>query len=226
MTIKALIFDVDGTLSETEEVHRTAFNKTFAQAGIDWNWSQDTYRRLLKVTGGKERMRAYSTETGFALEDSEIAELHLRKTRRYGEMLGKGAISLRPGVVALVEQARNRRLRLAVATTTNRPNVDMLVRATWGVAADDLFDVIAAGDEVAAKKPAPDVYLLALQRLGIAADQALAFEDSRNGVLSARAAGLRVVATPSIYTRDDDLSGAELIIPDLSAFALEVPALG
>ena len=116
----------------------------------------------------------------------------------------------------LIAFARARGLALAVATTTNRPNVDALTQACWNQPAAQVFDVIAAGDEVAAKKPAPDVCLLALQRLALPPEQALAFEDSRNGLISAQSAGLRVVITPSLYTQDEDFTGADLIVPDLA----------
>ncbi len=215
MTLEALIFDVDGTLSETEEVHRSAFNDTFAARGLGWYWSKDTYRRLLLTTGGKERMRAYRDETGSGPDDAEIGGLHSAKTRRYGEIIAGGGAGLRPGVAALIARARKAGLLLAVATTTSRQNVDALTRAAWGRPADAVFDVIAAGDEVAEKKPAPDIYLLALERLGVPAGRAIAFEDSRAGVLSARRAGLRVVATPSVYTAGDDLAGATRQLPDL-----------
>ncbi len=211
----ALIFDVDGTLAETEEAHRRAFNESFAEAGLDWHWSRDTYAELLRTTGGKERMRAWRATVGGGPDDEAIAALHAAKTSRYGRIVAAGDLALRPGVAELVEAARARGQRVAVATTTNRPNVDALCRACWGQPAEAVFDVIAAGDEVAAKKPAPDVFLLALQRLGLAPDQAVALEDSRNGVLSAQAAGLAVAVTPSAYTAGEDFGDAT-VVPDLT----------
>lgn len=218
MTLKALIFDVDGTLAETEEAHRAAFNDSFAAWGLDWVWSQDDYRALLKTTGGKERMRAFQVtlpEGARRLTDDEIATLHKQKTARYGEILGAGDLALRPGVAELIEAARAAGLKLAVATTTNRPNVEALTRCCWSQPADAVFDVIAAGDEVAAKKPAPDVYLAALDRLALPAEACIAFEDSRNGLISAKAAGLAVIMTPSVYTDHEDHSAAEHCLPSL-----------
>ena len=216
MTLRALILDVDGTLAETEEAHRRAFNDSFASAGLDWHWTISDYRHLLKTTGGKERMAAHRATLGYGPTDAEIAALHRRKTARYGEILAEGGIALRPGVADLITTARTRGLALAVATTTNRANVDALAMACWDQPAAEIFDVIAAGDDVAAKKPAPDVFLLALQRLALPPEQALAFEDSRNGLISAQSAGLRVVITPSLYTQDEDFTGADLIVPDLA----------
>lgn len=209
MTRAALIFDVDGTLAETEETHRQAFNETFAAQGLGWHWTRDAYRRLLRITGGKERIRAWLAETGETVPD--VAALHAAKTQRYGEILQAGGLGLRAGIAELIAAARAAGLRIAVATTTSRPNVEALCRCCWGRPGAAVFDVIAAGDEVTAKKPAPDVYLLALQRLGLPARRALALEDSRNGVLSAQRAGLEVLVTPSVYTEGEDFEGAPVL---------------
>ncbi|WP_343079467.1 HAD-IA family hydrolase [Ostreiculturibacter nitratireducens] len=221
--LAALVFDVDGTLAETEEAHRRAFNETFPEYGLNWHWSAEDYVRLLKTTGGKERIRAFGAEIGGLPEGLDIAAMHADKTRRYGEIVASGGLELRAGVADLVKIARAAGLRVAVATTTNRPNVDALCRACWGEPAEAVFHVVAAGDEVARKKPAPDVYALALDRLGVSPDRAIAFEDSRNGVLSARDAGLRVVVTPSTYTAHDDFAGADWVIPSLRRQDLPEP---
>ena len=216
MTPAALIFDVDGTLAETEEAHRAAFNAAFAARGMGWHWTPDDYRGLLATTGGKERIAAHAARLGAVLTPGEIAALHADKTAHYTTLIAAGALPLRPGVAALVAAARAAGLRLAVATTTSRPNIEALTLAAWGLPAAEVFDVIAAGDEVARKKPAPDVYLLALERLGLPASDALAFEDSRNGLLAARAAGLRVLVTPSLYTDHEDHAGADWVAPSLA----------
>lgn len=218
MRLKALIFDVDGTLAETEEAHRAAFNQTFLAWGLGWVWSQEAYGALLKTTGGKERIRAFQArlpEGAHRLTDAEIATLHQQKTAAYGGILAAGGLSLRPGVADLITAARERGLKLAVATTTNTPNVEALCQCCWGQPATQVFDHIAAGDMVERKKPAPDVFQLALEQLGLPAAACLAFEDSRNGVLSARRAGLRVLVTPSGYTDQDDFHDADWVIPDL-----------
>lgn len=218
MHLAALIFDVDGTLAETEELHRRAFNETFAAHGYDWYWSRDLYGRLLKVTGGKERLRVWMDDIGRAATDRDLSALHGEKTERFVALLSSGTLELRPGVARIIDEARATGLRLAIATTTSPANVEALVRSVWKRPANDVFEVIAAGDEVDRKKPAPDVYYLALRRLGLAAQAVLAFEDSSNGLRSAVAAGLRTVVTPSIYTFDDDFTGAAVLLPDLAAF--------
>ncbi|MFN3312553.1 MAG: HAD-IA family hydrolase [Hyphomonas sp.] len=217
MAPQALIFDVDGTLAETEDLHRRAFNEAFDEAGLGWHWSRDDYRRLLKTTGGKERVAAFHAETGGTDGRLDIAALHRAKTARYTGLVAAGEIALRPGVQALLDRARIEGIGLAIATTTSRPNVEALAQAVWGCPADHVFSVIAAGDEVAAKKPAPDVYLQALARLGLPSCSCLALEDSRNGLLSALGAGLRVIVTPSLYTAAEDFSGALRVLPDLEA---------
>lgn len=218
MTLRALIFDVDGTLAETEEAHRAAFNNTFAKWGLDWHWSQSDYRTLLKVTGGKERIRAFqSSLAGARLTDEQIAQMHKEKTARYGEILASGLLELRPGVAALIDTARRAGVKLAVATTTNTPNVEALCQCCWNAPATDVFDHIAAGDMVAQKKPAPDVYLLALEQLGLPADHCIAFEDSLNGLRAAHDAELRVLMTASAYTDDEDHSAAQWQAPSLMA---------
>lgn len=214
--MKALIFDVDGTLAETEELHRRAFNDSFKDAGLDWHWTAEIYAQLLKTTGGKERMRVWRDQTGSDVSDTKIADLHTVKTARYGALIAGGEISLRPGIPELIAYAKSNNLRLAIATTTSHPNVDALCRSCFKRPVEDIFEVVAAGDEVREKKPAPDVYLLALERLGLEPDDAIAVEDSQNGVLSAKAAGLKVIAAPSIYTRSDPLDAADKTAPVLS----------
>lgn len=215
MNLRALIFDVDGTLAETEELHRRAFNETFREAGLDWHWDQPRYKELLKVTGGKERILAHASSIG--ITDLDPMPLHLRKTALYNQHLSEGALALREGVEDLIHHARRKNLRLAIATTTSRANVETLIRVTLGGSMHDWFEAVCTGEDVARKKPDPEVYRLALERLSLTASEAIAFEDTRNGVLAARGAGLDVVVTPSIYSEGEDFSGAVAIIETLEA---------
>ncbi|GGD10535.1 HAD-IA family hydrolase [Aureimonas glaciei] len=214
--MSAFIFDVDGTLAETEEVHRAAFNAAFAEASLPWHWESDRYKELLRVSGGKERMRTFVDEEEILSEtplDDLIPRLHQTKTRHYGQAVAEGQFVLRPGILDFVAEARERGIRLAIATTTSQENVDALLAAAFG--GSEAFEVIACGDMVAAKKPAPDIYQLALERLGLPAAACLSFEDSSNGLRAAKAAGLRCVVTPAQYTVDEDFTGADLVLPDL-----------
>jgi HAD superfamily hydrolase (TIGR01509 family) len=212
--LSALIFDVDGTLAETEELHREAFNEAFAAAGLDWHWDPALYGALLEVSGGKERIAHYQRRAGIAppLDAARVAALHAGKTARYTARVRSGGLLMRPGIRRLLAEAKQAGLRLAIATTTSRPNVEALLAAASPLPA---FDVIAAGDEVPAKKPAPDVYLLALRTLGLPASDCLAFEDTVNGLVSASGAGLRCVVTVSAYGGAGPFPGAASVLSHL-----------
>lgn len=217
---RAIIFDVDGTLSETEETHRRAFNRAFGEAGLGWHWDAVLYDELLAVTGGKERIRHFMTSRRIEPPagpdvDTFVRALHAEKTRFYTAMLTGGEVALRPGIRELIEDARHRGLRLAIATTTTPANVDALLQVTLGGSA--AFEVICAGDSVPRKKPAPDVYELALEQLALPPTACVAIEDSRNGLLAAVAAGIPTVITPGLYTRGQRFDEAAMVINDLAA---------
>lgn len=221
MSLKALIFDVDGTLADTErDGHRPAFNRAFADAGLDWHWDPPLYGELLRVTGGKERMRHYVAQyrpdyRPPADFPALIARLHAAKTAHYTAMLAEGGIPLRPGVRRLLHEARAQGVVLAIATTTTPANVYALLEHTLGPRATHWFAVIGAGEVVAEKKPAPDIYRYVLERLEISAADCVALEDSENGLRSALAAGVKTVITVTDYTRDHDFSGACLVLDHL-----------
>lgn len=224
--LQALIFDVDGTLADTErDGHRPAFNAAFREAGLGWHWDEALYGELLAVTGGKERILHYVSghRPEFArLPDvaERIAALHKAKTRHYTQLAAAGGIPLRPGVARLLDEARSAGLRLAVATTTTPENVSALLVPALGPDAMARFEVIGAGDVVPAKKPAPDIYLWVLDRLGLPASACLAFEDSENGLKASLGAGLATVVTPCDYTRGQDFSGATTILDSLEGVAM------
>ena len=219
--LQALLFDVDGTLADTErDGHRVGFNLAFQEAGLDWDWTVELYGSLLSVAGGKERILHFlSTELpGFEPPEdlnTFIAKLHKAKTRHYTQLLAEGRIPLRPGVNRLIQEAREAGIRLAIVTTTTPANVTALLENTLGKDSLSWFELIAAGDVVPAKKPAPDIYVYTLETMKLQANQCLAFEDSYNGVISSSTIGIPTVITVNDYTRDHDFSGATLVLDQL-----------
>ncbi|MDQ6960098.1 MAG: HAD-IA family hydrolase [Mariprofundaceae bacterium] len=212
--LKCLLWDVDGTLADTErDGHRVAFNLAFAEAGLERRWDETAYGELLKVTGGKERIRFDVEQGGMPdMSDEDIAALHARKTALYQKLISEGRIPLRTGVRRLLEAAHDAGVTVGVATTTTPAALDALIEHSLGREWFDKFAVLAAGDIVPAKKPAPDIYLHALEQLGIAAEDTLALEDSGNGWKAAQAAGLKCVVTVNGYTRNQDFAGADLVV--------------
>jgi len=227
--LKALIFDLDGTLADTEETHRQAFNAAFIELALWWYWSPLLYARLLAVSGGKERLRHYIGTLPVPAAERErllhtVPALHDTKTRIYTELLVRGQRPFRAGVLPLLRAARDAGLKLAIASTTTSANVDALLQANLGSARDMAFDVVACGDQVARKKPAPDIYRLVLASLRLPGEACIAFEDSVNGLRAAKAAGLMTVVTPSRWTAEEGFTGADLVLPSLEG--LELPRLG
>jgi len=218
MTLLALLFDVDGTLADTErDGHRVAFNQAFADAGLDWDWSVELYGKLLTVTGGKERIRYYLDNFNTEFKRPEalnefILGLHQSKTRHYTDLLNTGAIPLRPGVLRILKEARAVGLRLAIVTTTTPANVSALLKNTLGEDGECWFEVIAAGDIVPAKKPAADIYTYAMQKMNLSADECIALEDSENGIRSSAGADLKTIITINDYTRAHDFNGAVIVL--------------
>ncbi|MDY6875431.1 MAG: HAD-IA family hydrolase [Chloroflexota bacterium] len=216
LKIKALIFDQDGVIIDTErDGHRVAFNQTFKEFGYEFEWDVEEYHELLQVSGGKERMRHYLHTKGFGVEvnpeeeDDLIKRMHKKKTATFIELIESGKLPLRPGVKRLMQEAMDAGLTLGVCTTSNE-------RAAHAVAHNILqdikFDFVLAGDVVSKKKPDPEIYNLALQKTGLQPEECIVIEDSRNGVLAARAAGMNIVATTNVYTERENLSEADIIV--------------
>lgn len=223
--LRALILDVDGTLAETEEAHRAAFNQAFADMALPWRWDRRLYRDLLAVAGGRERLRAFldRQDPGRAT-DSLIAELHRRKTARYTTAVARGAVPFRPGVASLIAEALAAGVTLAIATTTSRVNVEALFAGNGDSPPLTAFAAVMTAEDALAKKPDPQVYHRALGALGLPPAACLAIEDSVNGLRAARAAGIPTLVTESVYTAGDDFTGALAVLPDLSA--TDLAALG
>jgi HAD superfamily hydrolase (TIGR01509 family) len=221
MNIKAIIFDVDGTLADTEDGHRKSFNRAFAECGLDWDWDVALYDKLLRVTGGKERIKYFVSDflPGFAKPadyEGFVKNLHGVKTRHYTDMLGEGRIPLRPGIAQLIQDAHAAGITLAIATTTTAENVSALLEVGLGKDWADYFAANGCGDIVPRKKPAPDIYFWVLDRLGLSAADCIALEDSENGLRSSLAAGIKTFVTVNHYTRNQDFAGAAAVFDDLS----------
>jgi len=218
--IKALIFDCDGVIVDTErDGHRVAFNRAFQAIGLDVEWDVALYGRLLEIAGGKERMKFYFDENGWPenIEDKDtfIKEMHKLKTDLFMQIIESGELPLRPGVARLVDEAIKNNLMLAVCSTSNERAVNLVVETMLGGKRKTHFNAILAGDVVSKKKPDPEIYNLALERLGLEPDECVVIEDSRNGLLAAKAAGMHCIVTTNGYTEKEDFPSADLIVPEL-----------
>jgi len=225
VNLKALIFDVDGTLADTEELHRCAFNEAFRLHGLDWNWSTSKYAHLLSTTGGKERLGAYidSLPQGAGEHRAltgRIGAIHRDKTDIYASSVAAGRVALRDGVAQLLDEAQAAGVQLAIASTTTLANIEALLRATLGRHSLERFAAIGAGDQVRYKKPAPDIHRLVLRELGRTAAECAAIEDSATGLAAAKGAGLFTLVTPCCWTEDQDFSAADWVVPSLGALRL------
>jgi len=220
--LRALIFDVDGTLADTESAHRAAFNHAFGELGLDWHWEEALYTELLEISGGKERILHYWKQvnpdmkalSGHAVQDT-VARIHELKTAHYEAAVASGAVALRPGVLALIDEALVQGLQLAIATTTSPVNIAALLRQAMGPAWRHNFSAIGDASSAPVKKPHPQVYLQMLEALKLDARDCLAFEDSGNGLKAATLAGLATIITPTRYTRHHDFNRALHVLPDL-----------
>lgn len=225
--LQALIFDVDGTLADTEQAHLAAFNHAFREEGLDWHWDVALYTRLLEISGGQERMLHYWRTVNPALQDiggagvrDTLQRLHQVKTAAYEQAVKDGAVSLRPGVLRLMDEARRAGLRLSIATTTSPVNIAALLRQSIGLDWRSHFVAIGDASTAPLKKPHPQVYQQMLAALRLPEGDCLAFEDSANGLQAATAAGLATVVTPTGFTRHHDFAQALRVVPDLSQVGL------
>ena len=229
--LQALIFDVDGTLADTESAHLAAFNQAFASAGLPWHWDESLYVRLLEVSGGKERMAHYlahhfNRADSLAAGDSTAAiapdfdALHAIKTAAYTQQMRAGSLALRPGIEAIIAAAQKAGLRLAIATTTTESNIDALLRPRLGPDWSQGFEVIEHAGTAPRKKPDPQVYRQTLQRLGLTASECLAIEDSANGLQAALGASIATIITPNPFTAHHNFEGALRILPSLQDTAI------
>lgn len=226
--LQAFVFDVDGTLADTERAHLAAFNQAFAQEGLGWCWDEAQYTELLNISGGKERMLHHWRQVNPDIKDlsangvlDTINRLHDIKTAAYESAVNDGAVELRPGVLRLMDDALRQGIRLAIATTTSPVNIAALLRRAIGLDWREHFVAIGDASTAPLKKPHPQVYLQMIDALQLPPSACLAFEDSANGLAAATAAGLQTVVTPTDFTRHHDFSAALRRVPDLSQVSVE-----
>ena len=218
--MKAIIFDCDGVLADTErDGHRVAFNKAFAAKGLPIEWSVELYGELLKVTGGKERMKHYFDNYGWpadvADKDALIKELHKLKTDYFMEIIESGQLPLRPGVARFVDEAVAAKIVLAICSTSAERAVNLVAEVLLGPERKAHFKTILAGDVVSRKKPDPEIYNLASERLSLESSECVVVEDTRVGLLAAKAAGMHCIITTNGYSKDEDFTGADLVVSEL-----------
>jgi len=233
MRLQAVILDMDGVIAETEaEGHRVAFNRAFAGEGLDIEWDHSTYKELLKVSGGKERIAYFLKTIGFKYprgesEEEFIKRLHAKKTAVFMEMAEGGIMRTLPGVKRLIDETVNSKVKVAVATSASEKACHALLRSSLGDKRYGKIDAILAGDVVKKKKPDPEIYVIVQKRLGVEPEYSFVIEDSRNGLLSGIAAGFNVCVVPSIYTKGEDFSEAKIVVdclgekPDFPAKLLQ-----
>jgi HAD superfamily hydrolase (TIGR01509 family) len=221
--LKAVIFGEIGTIAETADIQRQAFNTAFAEAGLDWNWDIATYQQLLDSNGDRNCIRAYrDADPSLAgVADEAIAQLYESKTKHFLDLLANTPISPRPGVVELIAACQKANMQVAFCTSTSKENVEGMREALAQLLPFDRFATIVTRDRVAQTNPAPDAYIYCLQQLGITADEAIAIEDTPLSLAAAKAAGLTTIATPGVAVCDRDFSEANLNLPDLTNLTVE-----
>ncbi len=220
MKLKGIIFDVDGTIADTEEIHRQAFNHTFKEHDINWHWSEDEYREILLISGGKERFRKFlkeDEELKSKINDHEefVLELHKCKSKHYRKLLKSDGIQFRPGVIRLINEAREQGIQVGVATSSCMANLRTLFKKILNIEPNELFNSIVTSDTVQEKKPSPAAYQCVLSGLGLDAKHCIAIEDTQNGNLAALEAGLKTIITTHTYTIDNNFTGASLVLNHL-----------
>jgi len=214
MTLKAILLGSIGTVAETSDIQRRAYNQALAEAGIEWQWDPENYRELLNEPGGKRRLARLSSAAGDVLSDGQIDAIHDRKTDIACAEVA-GGVDLRPGVATLVQEAFDAGMSVAFVTSTYRPNIDAIATGAGGALPLERFAAVLTTEDCERGKPAPDVYIAALDRLGVDAAEAIAIEDSAASVSAAKAAGIYTVATPGLFTAGQDFSAADRVLESL-----------
>ncbi len=224
MTLHAVVFGSLGTLTETSDLHRRAFNQAFSELGLEWEWSEETYTDLLVHIGGANRILAFAKSHGDdSVTTTTATELHRYKTKLYADLVAEAPSTIRPGVHRLIRSVKEAGLKLGFATSTSRANIDASIASLDGLVTLDDFDSVITIDDLDRGKPAPDAHVVCMSRLGVGAGNTIAIEDTENSVASASIAGATIVATPGDYAVDQNFSSAAVTVtslgdPDTQAF--------
>ena len=219
MTLKAILLGSIGTVAETSDIQRRAYNEALAEAGIDWQWDPEAYRKLLTEPGGRRRLMRLSSAAGDLLSDEQIGAIHERKTEMACAEVARG-IELRPGIATLLQEAFDTGVLVAFVTSTYRPNIDAIATGAGGALPLERFAAVLTTEDCERGKPAPDVYLAALDRLGLDAAEAVAIEDSAASVSAAKAAGIYTIATPGLFTVGQDFGAADRVLESLEGVSI------
>lgn len=217
MPKETLMFGSIGSIAETSDVQRRAYNLALREAGLDWEWDRATYSDLLKQSGGRERLSQLSSATGASLDPERIEAIHRRKTEIACAEIERSGMKLRPGVIELIRHAKGHGVKIALVTTTYKPNIDAILSVAGDALSAADFELIVSRDDVQNGKPSPDAYLVALRALGVNPRSALAIEDTAASVMSAKRAGIDVIATPGEFTADQDFWQADLTVKSLAS---------
>ena len=220
MKLNAILFDVGGTIAESEEIHRVSFNEAFKEFGLNWYWDEAIYRELVFIGGGKERIKHYITRAWPEMLKQKnltkyIESVHRIKGQIYEELLNNTQYKTRPGIIRLLKELKNEKIRLAIVSDTTEENLINLFKKGLGINPIEWFEILAHGGCTIQKKPSPDIYLWTLERLKLPPESCLAIEDAPRGVDSAIDAGLKVLVTPSIYTLEEKFEKSSLLLSHL-----------
>jgi HAD superfamily hydrolase (TIGR01509 family) len=221
--LKAVIFGAIGTIVETSDLQRQAFNDAFTAVGLDWHWNPHTYSDLLDINGGQNRIRAYrdADPTRAKITDATIAQIHAIKTECYVATLENTSLNPRLGVVETIEACLRQNIQVALCTSTSTANVDGIAAAASEALPFDRFATIVTIDRIEHPKPAPDAYIYCLKQLGLTAKEVIAIEDTPVSMAAAKAAGIVTIATPGATTSHQDFAAADLVVPDLSGISID-----
>jgi len=220
MLLSAVLFDVDGTIAETEDFHRKSFNESFREFNLDWFWDEAMYKELINIGGGKERIEHYIKRAWPEMLDYKnltkyINSIHKVKNEVFEDYILESEIKPRPGVIRLIKELKENNIRIAIVSSNSEKNLHILFKQGLNINPKKTFDLIAHGECTKNKRPSPEIYEWVLEKLRLPPQSCVAIEDSPRGVESAKNANLNILATPSIFTKDEDFSDAKLIVSDL-----------